>query len=546
MDSQPLQPKQTLNRFKKLEKKKKLNIKKKKIEDIIKLEVSPNAFHFVNKLTLDEYPIRMIEEKTPFFEYMSTSDPNEDFKSCTPFCCGQRVSLYPWLPGHSTSEGGPVTDSFGISYNKNLIISAIADGSSWGDSARQAASKAVEGFIKELNGSGKLIENISQVPKLLLQAVASAHNFILKSDEDGKFNLGTSTLLGGVLLPQSTNLGNWSFICASVGDCKAFHYSYASKKVVEITAGCQDNRDDPGGAIGAVDISQIQPDLRNLRLFSQPCSDRDIIFMVSDGVHDNFNPKYLGIRPSELKLNCKDWANVKESDCSKAVSPFILHSMEDKINQIASNLTPHLCTHALLNNALETTQKSRTFMEQNPTKKLPDNYSVYPGQLDHASCLSFVVGMFSPPHMSLFDLWDYHGSIEENSHRARSDVDASTQPAAPVTHPISHNYPLSIMVSEVESGVLIACRTLARCTLRVTADCTHVFLKVVRPSTLIDVVSSAKLASLSKYSNEMLHPAERTIHLPIQIDPTSQNVEYNENSGLYIIRFGRKKNLARE
>lgn len=169
-------------------------------------------------------------------QFLSTSDPAEDVKSCTAFCCGQRVSLYPWLPGHSSRSGGPVTDCFGISYYPNLAIAALADGSSWGHTARQAAVKAVHGFIRELEANRKQIDNTDKVPQLLLNGLASAHNNILFATP-GVREMGTSTLLGGILLPLQDQLGKWVFICASVGDCKAFHYSIRTRQIIEITAG---------------------------------------------------------------------------------------------------------------------------------------------------------------------------------------------------------------------------------------------------------------------------------------------------------------------
>ena len=510
---------------------------KEKIEDDIELVVPIEKFRFVE--ITDEVmstPVRVPGNETHSFRYVSTIDPADDIKSCSAFCCGQRVSLYPWLPGHSFREGGPVTDCFGISYFPNIAIAALADGSSWGRTASQAANKAVNGFITEMELNRSNINDTGKVPNILLNGIAAAHNSILCANAGGQREMGTSTLLGGLLLPLQNKPGKWTFICASIGDCKAFHLSMKTHRVKEITTGndrFKDNRDDPGGAIGAIDKSQIEPDLRNLRLFSHPCDDGDIIILVSDGIHDNFNPKYLGIAPKELKLDHNDWSDVGEADAHRAVSPFIQHSIENKIHQSGIVPTAHRCTHALLNNAMETTQKSRNFMEQNPTKKLPDNYSLFPGQLDYASCLSFSVGMFSNRHASAVNLWDYHVGIEESCAKGKQGE---------VSHPPSENTPISIAIGESKEGIVIVCRTILGSLLRCIADENQVYLKLYRKGSSILKMSNST-AQFSPVDNKIdfEQPSERTVHLPAPVEPSSQQVSEDRNSGLVIIRFSHKK-----
>ena len=193
-------------------------------------------FQFLQSEQIESQKIR-ISGDNPIIQFVSSSDPAEDVKSCTAFCCGQRVSLYPWLPGHSSRSGGPVTDCFGISYFPNLAIVALADGSSWGHTARQAAVKAVHGFIREIEENRKQIDDTEKVPQFLLNGLASAHQNILFTTPGGVAETGTSTLLGGLLLPLKDRLGKWIFICASVGDCKAFYYSIKTRQIIEITAG---------------------------------------------------------------------------------------------------------------------------------------------------------------------------------------------------------------------------------------------------------------------------------------------------------------------
>jgi len=463
------------------------------------------------------------------FHYVSSSDPSEDIKSYSAVCSGQRVSLYPWLPGHTAREGGPITDVFGITVFPNLIVSALADGSSWGHTARHAATKSVQGFLAEISRLRGELTNTERVPQLLLQALAEAHNNILRSnDSDTGSEVGTTAFLGGVLLPLKKKPGQWMYICASVGNCKAFCIS--SQQVVEITAGNDDREE--GGFLGVMDANSV-PEFKPFQLFWHHCQDGDIITLASDGVHDNFNPKYLGIAPRDLKLPIEEWGEAKPVEVNQAVAPFIVNSIDDKIHRSGIVPSPHRCSFSLLSNALDTTQKSRNFMEQNPTKKLPDDYSLFPGQLDFATCLSFLVGSFSEQHARAPDLWDYHCGMEE------SLSTSLTKP--PCSHPLAENSPISYMVSEHKGGVVILCRTLARGNLRCIADDTQVYLKLYR--------SRANLMKLEQLTAgftpvpdecEVHVAAERTVQLPAHIEPSTQTIK-QDSSGLYCIRFEYKK-----
>jgi hypothetical protein len=73
-----------------------------------------------------------------------------------------------------------------------------------------------------------------------------------------------STLLGGLLVQLEEQPGTWMFVCASVGDCKAFHYSVRNCVVTDITDNnvslMRDGKfesDDPGGMLGAYDQQNV-------------------------------------------------------------------------------------------------------------------------------------------------------------------------------------------------------------------------------------------------------------------------------------------------
>jgi serine/threonine protein phosphatase PrpC len=74
---------------------------------------------------------------------------------------------------------------------------------------------------------------------------------------------------------------------------KAFHWNCKTKGITDVTDGNRlslTDASDPGGRLGPF-LNEGTPDLRNLDLYFQPCNEGDIIFLVSDGVHDNLDPQ---------------------------------------------------------------------------------------------------------------------------------------------------------------------------------------------------------------------------------------------------------------
>ena len=134
------------------------------------------------------------------------------------------------------------------------------------------------------------IRDIPDVGHYLYRAFSVAHNKIIEGKED-IWDAGTTTLLSGICLelePQSDDR-NWCFVCASVGDCKAFLWSKRTNDIIDVTAGNRiDQKDarDPGGRLGPY-LDHGNPDLRNLNLYCVGCEDGDLIIIVSGNVNIN-------------------------------------------------------------------------------------------------------------------------------------------------------------------------------------------------------------------------------------------------------------------
>jgi len=183
---------------------------------------------------------------------------------------------------------------------------------------------------------------------------------------------------------------DWAFVFASVGDCKAFHWSCKTGRVTDLCVGNRNNPHDPrdcGGCIGP--YKNDVPDFRNLFPSFYPCKTGDIIFLMSDGIHDNFDPDTLGIRPTELGYNWKEWTDGEKKAVEKAKSVFSCRKVEE-ILATAKNPGPFDFTHVLLEFVIELTAAKRDYMA---TKLLPEPEvsKEFPGKMDHASLLAFVI-----------------------------------------------------------------------------------------------------------------------------------------------------------
>ncbi len=56
---------------------------------------------------------------------------------------------------------------------------------------------------------------------------------------------------------------------------------------------------------------QGHPDLRNLALFHLPIEEGDTLVVVSDGVHDNFDPSLIGLMPNMISDSpCGKWEDM--------------------------------------------------------------------------------------------------------------------------------------------------------------------------------------------------------------------------------------------
>lgn len=375
--------------------------------------------------------------------------PLEAFES---LICGRSISTYPHIPGRPSRDGDPICDSYCVQMlEDDVMIALVCDGCNWGKRPMEASNIAKTAFVEYLRSHQSEINELRDAGHYLLQALSFCHHKICEGKED-VWEAGTTTLLGGMLFrikrdkednkgksgklevshsgsSNSNGIANsnskddkedknfkWVWVCVSIGDCKCFHYDVNQKIVTDLTIGNRKNVYDPkdcGGRLGPY-VGNGQPDLGNVMVYYKECEEGDLIMILSDGVHDNLDPQVLGKTPKECGappdvVEWTDFKSVLDAQNAKAefMKKFFTNELilggedDDKLrskvfSQVQSTepLSPSNITARIMKHCLNVTAKGREWMEQNPREKLPDNYVLYPGKMDHATAVVIRVAKF--------------------------------------------------------------------------------------------------------------------------------------------------------
>ena len=179
----------------------------------------------------------------------------------------------------------------------------------------------------------------------------------------------------------------WAFVYGNVGDCKIFLYSWKHRTICDITYTSRDgsmNASDCGGRLGPYKRGGL-PDIRNFVVSSFTARTNDLILVVSDGVHDNLDPQYLGLTPRDLHINEDDWDEVEPRVANKAKCEY----REKKLLELIESTSrePEDICNMLAEYSTKTTDAGRRFMEDNPSLELPEDFAKYPGKMDHTTSI---------------------------------------------------------------------------------------------------------------------------------------------------------------
>eukprot|EP01126_Amoeba_proteus_P065441 TRINITY_DN9309_c0_g1_i3.p1 TRINITY_DN9309_c0_g1~~TRINITY_DN9309_c0_g1_i3.p1 ORF type:complete len:482 (-),score=114.32 TRINITY_DN9309_c0_g1_i3:232-1620(-) len=306
-----------------------------------------------------------------------------------------------------TAGANCLCDAFIVRRVGNRLVMVLCDGCSWGERSRRAAQLASREFCDQLFVPE--FQNKIKYTSFLYNhndgILFKCHKKIIKGHEN-VWNAGSTTLCGGMLVKLQSISNEWAFLCSSIGDCKAFRYRpklAGGPLLIDLTKGNRANTKDatdPGGRIGPYCGKKGTPDFRNKAFSFTPCQEGDLVFIISDGVYDNFDPEHLGTSPCNLMERYSkfffwdgppldgynDWSEVPPELVTKIKEDFILQKLERKLNK-QEDITPNLLVKTLLIKALKVTRPSRLYMEMHPLSQEPVDYREFPGKMDHTTCI---------------------------------------------------------------------------------------------------------------------------------------------------------------
>jgi len=358
-----------------------------------------------------------------------------DCKEEGDYLWAKAVSCYPTAPKNlrgdgdeNTKLGDPICDYFGYEvFESKIVVLGLADGCNWGPKPYEAAHIAVDVFHAEVTKRLADITTIRKASKILVKAFMEAHTRILQGPISRGiqdiWEAGTTTLLGGVVLRVHNQRAPYVFVCASVGDCKAFHISISDGSAADLTRGTRPpssvtNVNDPGGRLGPYLGKEGSADLRNLCLMVAFCDRGDIIMICSDGVYDNLDPQQLNISCRSLGLDADDWEAVPVYEAEMVKDDFRCKFLTDRfLEEVGqsnggdkgkgkgSQPTKEVKTVSLdkfgnimLDHCMKVTEYSRQWMEEHPTARMPDARAKkkdpnFKGKMDHTSLMLMRVGI---------------------------------------------------------------------------------------------------------------------------------------------------------
>eukprot|EP01119_Soliformovum_irregulare_P016233 TRINITY_DN4676_c0_g1_i1.p1 TRINITY_DN4676_c0_g1~~TRINITY_DN4676_c0_g1_i1.p1 ORF type:complete len:446 (+),score=120.48 TRINITY_DN4676_c0_g1_i1:111-1448(+) len=312
--------------------------------------------------------------------------------------CGRTVSTYPKRDGIHR-DGDPMADYFQIAVYPKYAIACVADGCGWGERMALAAKDACNGFVHHMQHAKMDSKNfnLKHLGKEILMGIDAANmNVLDKCKERDHDHPGTATFLGGLVVRETNG---WLFVFGSIGDCKAFRWSCKKSRVFDLTAKknqrLTNSASDPGGRLGSLPL----PDVRNLFLSEAQCDEGDILFLVSDGVHDNVDASSGGLSPKEISRKYPEkWEDIAREEAHEILDKWRVGKLREiimgKSDGKGDAILPSVLIERVLGHCINLTESSRAFLEnpENRKLKLPHNYKLYPGKMDHTTCLAFVVG----------------------------------------------------------------------------------------------------------------------------------------------------------
>ena len=328
---------------------------------------------------------------------------------------GDSTSLYQHVTSNGGHYGDPIADIYALVARPNNAILVVADGCNWGPKPRQAARCAVHGCISDLNS--KLFaedsspSSTADIFQIMLSSLNGAQRLIVQNEGT------TTTLCMAVVCEMSGchNPSDWGLCVVSVGDSPCFVWQSKTGQVLEVTSASHEGqvRDmrDSGGCLGA-NVGN-EPDLSNLVCCFMHLSDKDIVFLTSDGISDNFDPVTLLQVCDPLHEDMgENGARQLEALSAKRRQKLLLKNLSDLLHKADeesdSGLNAFTLKEAIISHVMILTDEKRQYMKsmdkeierddlpaserKKLLKEMQTTAKAYPGKLDHATVAAYQVG----------------------------------------------------------------------------------------------------------------------------------------------------------
>lgn len=120
-----------------------------------------------------------------------------------------------------------------------------------------------------------------------------------------------------------------------------------------------------------------------------PLHRKDILTIVSDGVHDNLDPEFLGLYPREIGGEGETWEALPESVRRDLKARFMQLKGQEILKGVKDE--PSAIVDRLISYSLNVTEHSRQWMQSHPGEKQPEAGREFPGKMDHTTCIAYRV-----------------------------------------------------------------------------------------------------------------------------------------------------------
>eukprot|EP01125_Pyxidicula_operculata_P003767 TRINITY_DN1506_c2_g1_i4.p1 TRINITY_DN1506_c2_g1~~TRINITY_DN1506_c2_g1_i4.p1 ORF type:complete len:585 (-),score=172.32 TRINITY_DN1506_c2_g1_i4:151-1746(-) len=315
------------------------------------------------------------------------------------------ISTYPNIGNDNDVKRllDPITEFYNLSLYPHRHVCVLTGGCKYGSKAQNASTIACTSASKFLEKKQIKISTAKQAANYLLKSIAAAHSAILQECDNFAYDNEVVIFCGmACRLPdlETSSKSSWLFVCANLGNNRAFYWSNRNQKLTEITSGLS-NQSNPGGRIGAV-FADGSPDLSNLKVFYQSCEDdeKDIIIIVSPVIYQNFDAQYLGLQPKDIGVTgirglVKKWEKVpfekREADTLARMEKVLVDLKKKTAQQFVNALTE---------NCFANTHQKRNFLSANPNldeMRTNKSFIKMPGMMGHGTCIAFRVAQLVTP-----------------------------------------------------------------------------------------------------------------------------------------------------